>query len=437
MTDGAKEESSKGGRIATSLYILAALVVIFAGIKAAERIFVPFLLSVFIAVIVSPVMLWLRRRGVGSAVALTLMVLALVGILIALTSLVSSTMYSFGRDMPEYQRLLAQKTGLVAAWLEEKGMEAPEQFLQDQIKPQALLRFTGTLIGSLSGMLGNSFFILLTVVFMLLEGSAFAAKLDALPEGMRRLTDRYGDVVAGIRRYMAIKTLISASTGLLVMVMLSVLGIKYAVLWGVLAFLLNYVPNIGSFIAAVPPVLLALLLEDSLWMAVWVAVGFTAINILMANLIEPRVTGQGVGLSTLVVFLSLVFWGWLLGPVGMLLSVPLTISVKIALSSDESTRPIALLLGPATPPAVPPPPPAVPPPSPGAIPTPHDRAASLRLPAERHVHRRRGGPEARPRTSASAEGAPIDHPHAACIRSSACGQSGTWCRRSSRAVCVR
>ncbi|NLW50654.1 MAG: AI-2E family transporter [Candidatus Brocadiaceae bacterium] len=368
MTDGAKEESSKGGRIATSLYILAALVVIFAGIKAAERIFVPFLLSVFIAVIVSPVMLWLRRRGVGSAVALTLMVLALVGILIALTSLVSSTMYSFGRDMPEYQRLLAQKTGLVAAWLEEKGMEAPEQFLQDQIKPQALLRFTGTLIGSLSGMLGNSFFILLTVVFMLLEGSAFAAKLDALPEGMRRLTDRYGDVVAGIRRYMAIKTLISASTGLLVMVMLSVLGIKYAVLWGVLAFLLNYVPNIGSFIAAVPPVLLALLLEDSLWMAVWVAVGFTAINILMANLIEPRVTGQGVGLSTLVVFLSLVFWGWLLGPVGMLLSVPLTISVKIALSSDESTRPIALLLGPATPPAVPPPPPAVPPPSPGGDP---------------------------------------------------------------------
>ena len=348
MADGRQDRGRPRGRPATTgLIVLASLVVIFAGIKAAEKLIVPFLLAVFIAVIVSSVMLWLRRRGVGSAVALVLMVCVLVGIVVGLTALVGSAVDGFRENMPDYQDKLGAKTEVVIAWLEKKGMQAPKQVLRDQVDPKAVMGFTGSLLGSLSGMLGNSFLILLTVVFMLSEGSAFAAKLDALPEGLREVTAQYREVVASIRHYMALKTVICLITGMLVTVLLFALGVQYAVLWGLLAFMLNYIPSIGSIIAALPAVLLALVL-NGVWTAVWVAVGYVVINVVMGNVVEPRVMGKGMGLSALVVFLSLVFWGWLLGPVGMLLSVPLTMSVKIALSAVERTRPIALLLGPAT-----------------------------------------------------------------------------------------
>jgi predicted PurR-regulated permease PerM len=137
----------------------------------------------------------------------------------------------------------------------------------------------------------------------------------------------------------------SLATGIAVFILLVVVGVNYAVLWGLLAFFLNYVPNIGSIIAAIPAVLLALI-QLGFVESVIVAAGFVIINLLVGNVIEPRFMGRGLGLSTLVVFLSLIFWGWVLGPVGMLLSVPLTMTAKIALDSREETRWIATLLGP-------------------------------------------------------------------------------------------
>jgi AI-2 transport protein TqsA len=147
---------------------------------------------------------------------------------------------------------------------------------------------------------------------------------------------------------MAIKTWMSLATGIAVFIWLVIIGVNYAVLWGLLAFFLNYVPNIGSIIAAIPAVLLALI-QLGLVKSIIVAGGFTVINLLIGNVIEPRFMGRGLGLSTLVVFLSLLFWGWVLGPVGMLLSVPLTMTAKIALDSRDETRWLAILLGPEIP----------------------------------------------------------------------------------------
>jgi len=146
---------------------------------------------------------------------------------------------------------------------------------------------------------------------------------------------------------MAIKTLISLATAILVVILLIAIGVDYPILWGLLAFALNYVPNIGSIIAAVPVVLLTVI-QINLTNAALVAAGYFIINLFLGSVIEPRFMGRGLGLSTLVVFLSLLFWGWVLGPVGMLLSVPLTITVKIALDSNDDTRWIAVLLGPET-----------------------------------------------------------------------------------------
>jgi predicted PurR-regulated permease PerM len=147
---------------------------------------------------------------------------------------------------------------------------------------------------------------------------------------------------------MAIKTWISIATGVLVAVWLKLIGVDFPLLWGVLAFVLNYIPNIGSFISAVPAVLLAVI-QLGMVQASIAALGYAVVNIVMGSVVEPRFMGRGLGLSTLVVFLSLVFWGWVLGPVGMLLSVPLTITAKMALESREESRWAAVLLGPEIP----------------------------------------------------------------------------------------
>jgi predicted PurR-regulated permease PerM len=146
-------------------------------------------------------------------------------------------------------------------------------------------------------------------------------------------------------RYLAIKSVASLGTGALSAIWLAILGVDYPLLWGLFAFLLNYVPNIGSIIAAVPTVLFTFV-QLGPASAAWAALAYTVVNVTVGSIIEPRFMGRGLGLSTLVVFVSLVFWGWILGPVGMFLSVPLTMTAKIALDSDDGTRWMAVLLGP-------------------------------------------------------------------------------------------
>jgi len=145
-------------------------------------------------------------------------------------------------------------------------------------------------------------------------------------------------------RYLGIKTAVSIVTGLIVGVMTWAIGLDFPLLWGMLAFLLNYIPTIGSIIAAVPAVMLALI-QLGPAEAATTAMGFVGINLVFGNIIEPRLMGFGVGISPLVIFVGLIFWGWVFGPVGMLLSVPLTMTLKLALESDERTQWIAILLG--------------------------------------------------------------------------------------------
>jgi AI-2 transport protein TqsA len=143
---------------------------------------------------------------------------------------------------------------------------------------------------------------------------------------------------------LVVKTLISVATGLAIWLWLLILGVDYPVLWGTLAFLLNYVPNIGAIIAAVPAFLLALL-QLGVGFALLTVLGFVVVNTGLGNLIEPKLMGRRLSLSALVVFLSMVFWGWILGPIGMILSVPMTSLVKVALESFEGTHGLAIMMG--------------------------------------------------------------------------------------------
>ena len=333
-------------RLQSVLLAAAAFVVVVAGLKAAQALVNPFLLAVFIAVISTPPLFWLEARGLPRGVALLVVIVAVVGVLFGLSVVVGASVNDFTSDLPRYTERLKGQFGSLVATLEGLGIELPQDRagMLDHVSPAWALKLAGDIFNGFGVVLANAFLILLTVVFILLEASTFSGKLHAIARDAR-LTRASVDAFTGtVRRYLAIKSLMSLGTGAAVWLWLSLLGVDYPVLWGLLAFLLNFVPNIGSIIAAVPAVLLALVQLDPA-AAAWSAAGFLAINVLFGSVLEPRFMGRGVGLSALVVFLSLIFWGWVLGPVGMFLSVPLTITAKIALAANDETRWAAVLLG--------------------------------------------------------------------------------------------
>ena len=205
------------------------------------------------------------------------------------------------------------------------------------------MTFSTSILQSLGGLFTNGFVIILTVVFMLLESTHFVTKIDRA-DGDKDTVKHIEMIATNIKHYMLIKTLISIATGVIVWIALLIIGTDYAFLWAVLAFLFNFIPNIGSIIAAVPAVLITLVQLGS-FSALLVTGLYIGVNVVMGSIVEPKVMGKGLGLSTLVVFLSLLFWGWLLGIVGMLLSIPLTIMAKIICEAHTNTRWVSTLLG--------------------------------------------------------------------------------------------
>ncbi|MCD8548735.1 MAG: AI-2E family transporter [Aeromonadaceae bacterium] len=321
----------------------ACVVVVLAGIKAASLVVVPFVLACFIAMICHPLVNLLVRWRLPRGLAILLVVVIIVLLLLALTGMVGSSVNSFARDVPRYRSELAANFHWLTGQLARFNISLTPDLLMEYLDPGMAMNLASNMLKGFSSLMSNLFLLLLTVVFMLMEAQSLPRRLHlAIKDPQMRMSqlDRFLD---SVNRYMAIKTLISLGTGLFAGLAVWLIGVDYAPLWGLLAFLLNYIPNIGSIIAAVPPVLLALLQLGPVG-AAGVAAVYLVINFVAGNLIEPRVMGRGLGISDLVVFLSLIFWGWLLGPVGMLLSVPLTMVVKIGVESSQGLGWLSALL---------------------------------------------------------------------------------------------
>jgi predicted PurR-regulated permease PerM len=338
------DKTDQAPNAAKVLIIIAAFVIVVAGMSAAKTIIVPFLLAAFISVISSPPLFWLKERKVPTGIALLIVMLVILFFLLLIGALVASSVTDFSTKLPLYEGRLKEQTDAVLNWLVRIHVDVDRLELDKIFNAAAVMQFVAMLLNQLVGMLTNGILILLTVIFMLLEASGIPNKLNAIFRRPEASLKRIKYFIGTVNRYMAIQTVISLATGACVAIFLTIMGIDYALLWGVLAFLFNYIPNIGSIMAAVPPILLTII-QLGLGRAVGVAIGYLVINMTLGNIISPRLMGRGLGLSTLVVFLSLIFWGWILGPVGMLLSVPLTMTVKIALESSEETRWLAILLG--------------------------------------------------------------------------------------------
>lgn len=324
---------------------LAAFVVVIAGLKAAQDIVLQILAAGFIAVSVAPLIFVLERKGLPFSLSLGLVMVVVIGIFGSMAGVVMASVNSFTNQLPAYEARVRDGIAHATSFLSDYGFElALEQRVQDLLDPGQVMSLAAGLFAGLGGLLANSFLIFIMVIFLLLEVSTFPTKLQAAFKDRGKTVGRFKQLGASVNHYLVIKTWISLVTGVVAGVLCWAVGVDFALLWGLLAFLLNYVPNIGSIIAALPPVLLALV-QLGIGPAIAVLVGFVLINNILDNFVEPRFMGEGLGLSAFAVLLSLVFWGWVLGPVGMLLSIPLTMAVKIAMEEQPSTRWLALMLG--------------------------------------------------------------------------------------------
>ena len=333
-----------------ALLAAAAIVVVGAGLKAARPILEPLLLGVFLALLSFPVLEWLRRLGVRTRLAVVVTMLADLAVLTGLVLLVRGAMNQFLRAAPDYLDVLVAKGRALVALAEERGIETSRWLSPEPIDPRQLMEVAGGLVGgTVRGVLDAATdltLVAVTLVFVLYELVVLPGKLSAAAGRVADWSLHFENVSREVQRYLWVKTLLSAGTGLLIGTWVAVLGVDFPLLWGLVAFLLNYIPFLGSIIAAVPAVLVTMVQFD--WTrTLLVAAGYLAVNMIVGNLIEPHVFGRQFGLSTVVVLTSLIFWGWMWGALGMILSVPLTMTIKIACGYSERLRWIAVLLGPA------------------------------------------------------------------------------------------
>lgn len=324
------------------MIVAASIIIVLAGVKSASAIIVPFLLSLFLAIILSPTYSYFNKKGFPHGLSLLIVILLFIITLALVGKLIGSSIVEFNTRIDFYTLQLTEYFHILEDLARDFGLNLSNNQLAGLIQPKQLMTFSSTVLSGISSMFSNGFVVLFTLLFMLLESDHFSEKLKLLENDTKDISD-IQQISSKIKEYMVLKALISALTGFIVWIGLFFIGTDYAFLWAVIAFLFNFIPNIGSIIAAVPVVLLTLIQLGSL-SALLVAIMYTAVNVIIGSVVEPKVMGKGLGLSPLIVFLSLIFWGWLLGIVGMLLSIPLTIMVKIVLDSNKSTKKYANLL---------------------------------------------------------------------------------------------
>ena len=345
------EETNTSSRPAyRSLLMVACLVILIAGLKAAASFFVPVVVAFFLSVLSYPLMQILVRRHVPHFLAMILTVLFIFGVLGAILSGGSSLLFSFSEKVPNYISRLQISVNETAHWLEQKGMVGAEKSVEQAFDWQAIIKYarqdevrnilTTTLretVGTVASVLSTSTFVLILMIFILTETRGISSRVLAIHQSGGPDLSKLLSSASDIQKYLGIKTIISAICGVLAGIWCWVFDLEYPILWGILAFALHFIPAVGAILAGIPAVLVALV-QHGFPSAIAVAAGYLAINFTLGNFIEPTLMGRRFGVSPLVILLSVIFWGWVWGPVGMFLAVPLTIMMKVVMDNTDEFR---------------------------------------------------------------------------------------------------
>ena len=324
------------------MLILAATVVVLVGIRLSAPILNPIFFAVVLALLFSPIYSWLKSRGLPSPLALVIMLVVIAAIFIALFFILGVSISTFSERVGFYTSQLNSQLVDLDALLERLGLSNVD--LRDVIKPSALTDVLGTILSGIAGFLSDLFLILVIMLFLLAEGPAMMDRLRAGTSGNNPQVERLTTIGRSVVRQFGLRAIVNLVTGAGVTVLLFFLGVDFPLLWGILTFFLSFVPYIGLVLAVTPAVVLALA-EFGVSRAVLVIAGVIVINILAENVLSPMMMGRGLNISPTIVFLSFVFWAWLLGGPGAFLALPITLFVAVMFDTFPETRWLASLIG--------------------------------------------------------------------------------------------
>lgn len=338
--------SAQGGYRA--LVVAACLVIVVAGLKAAGAIFLPFLLALFVAVLSLPLLSWLRRRRVPGGLAVLLTVLAVMTLIVGVGFVLAGSVSAVAEAAPRYEERFLSLLDPFLAKLEARGVEVSEGFASRLLNLDRLAGLAAGAFASLASVASMGLLVALITVFLLLESLRFGERVAAA-FGREDVFARYSRITGEVQHYLVIKTVVSLATGAAAGLWLWILGIDFPLFWGFAAAVLHYIPNIGAVAAGAMPTLLALL-QLGPTQALLVIVGYLVINLVLGNVVEPGLMGHRLGLSPVVVLISLLFWGFVWGLAGTFLAVPLTMVLRILCENTDDLRWVARLMDPNPPP---------------------------------------------------------------------------------------
>lgn len=323
---------------------VAAFIIIIAGMIYAAPLINSLLLALFISIICAQPIQWLYKKGVPQALAILIVFIGIIATFFILGEMISKSLSSFSQNAPLYeQNLIEMGTGFTK-FFEKSGIDISNDKMAELLNPGKVMGVTAGVLSQLGGFMSNTLTIIFLVLFMLMEVDSVGVKIKAVAKNQSNSFTYLNVIGTSIRHYLSIKTLTSLITGVLIWIGLKIIGLDYAILWALIAFLLNYIPTFGSIIAAMPAILFSLI-QLKFGGVIETLIVFAAVNVIIGNVVEPRMMGVGLGLSTFVVFFSLLFWGFVLGTIGMFLSVPLTMAIKIMLEQNPRTKGLAIFLG--------------------------------------------------------------------------------------------
>jgi len=340
------------------MILIGSLVLLVAGLKAAQAFFLPIILAFFVATVSLPITNWLMKKRFPRSLAVLVTVLVDFSFIVALLLLASTLADDLqtkwnDRYAAEVTRRVQTESVSLARTLEQWGVkDAREKInvaVQRNLENLQNIRFErvwdlGTgLLGRVIGFFGAFLVVLILTIFMLLEAGMFGRRLDFISQARGPNIARLLSATKDIQRYLAIKTVISLATGILAGFLCWTAGLDFYILWGILAYALNYIPVIGSIVAGVPPTVLALI-TSGVPNAAIVAGGYLLINNVLGNFLEPMLVGRSVGTSPLGIVIAVMFWGWVWGPLGMLMAVPITMMLKVVLEGSDEFRWISVAI---------------------------------------------------------------------------------------------
>jgi len=337
--------STQFSGLSRGLITLAAVILVLAGMKAAAPFLGPLFFSIFLAVIFGMLLHWFEEKGLSARLALISTFGVFLAIMAVFIIVIAGSFLQILSELPLYQNELEKTLAPGNPLLSIPGIDLTSLTVQDLI--QSLSSHAEGMLMGITNMIGISVVILVTTLFLIFEARGFTSKLQQIIEEYRPGDlNRFTTLAQKNVDYIIIRTEVNLAMGVGVAIILALLGVKYAVFWGFLAFLLGFIPYIGFWLAVIPPMLIAWVSLGPVY-AILVLAGSALVNFLAEYVMFPNLAGRGLELSAAVVFISLLFWGWILGGLGVLIAVPLTLFVQLICELSEETRWVSVILGPS------------------------------------------------------------------------------------------